>query len=293
MYDQSLALHKQPAPAGQAVVSVLEQIAARRGLTTTLNPTTRHTPVNSVCSMCSGAGFIVPDLAVGTPAYGKAQRCPICNANYDRVCGLTDAELAYTVDSIAGAGPTTTMLRALAAHIIANPVGMVTLWGTYGTAKTMAVQIVVAALVRNRTAARFYHAKQIEQGWFDDHDNDRMNAQTYLHTPVLAIDELDKVNTKNDWVRQQFQALLDYRYRMACAGRQLTLITLNGDPAQVMPGDIASRLADGRFARPWPADVPGPVIERHGDRLLPGIVPVGGKDARPYMRSMFTAQEES
>jgi len=240
--------------------------------------------------MCRGQGFVVPDLPLHTPGYGRATRCPVCNANYGRVCGLTDQEQAYTVDSLAGAGLMPATLRWLCGHVIGNPAGMVTLWGSYGTAKTMAVQIIVAALVRNRYAARFYHAKQVEQGWFDDLDSDRLNMQVYLHTPILAIDELDKVNVKSDWVRQQFQRLLDYRYRMAVAGKQLTLITLNGDPAQVLPGDVASRLADGRFARPWPVDQPGPVIERNGERLLPGVLHVSGKDARPYMRSMFTQE---
>lgn len=243
------------------------------------------------CSMCAGMGFLMPDLPVTDPGFGKALRCPVCNANYDRVCGLTDTELAYTIESILGSSPIHFMLRTLAVHIIDCPAGMVTLWGPYGTAKTMTVQVAIATLVKQRRmAARFYHAKQIEQGWFDDMDSDRLNALTYLHTPILAIDELDKVNIKNDWIRQQFQRLLDYRYRMAVAGKQLTLITLNGDPMQVLPGDVASRLHDGRFARPWPADVPGPAVARNGEHLMPGVIFVDGKDARPYMRSMFVGQ---
>ncbi len=216
-------------------------------------------------------------------------RCDHC-ADTSRFSGLTATELAYTADAIQGKNDTAVTLRYLVEYIEAQPAGWLTLWGTYGTAKTMTVQAIIAGLVRQKRNARFYHAKQVENAWFKDmHDPDH-SAQglLFLDTPFLAIDELDKVNLKNEWIRQQFQNLLDHRYRQGIDGKQLTLITLNSDPADTLPGDIASRMGDGRFYRPAPPTGRNShVIDRWGERVLPGCLNVAGGDARPLIAPEF------
>jgi hypothetical protein len=151
---------------------------------------------------------------------------------------------------------------------------------------------VVAELVRRKKQAKFIHAKAIEQGWFDDMHAEKSNMKGLLTVPTLAVDELDKVNTKSDWVRQQFQLLMDERYRRAVEGKLFTLITLNGRPEDVLPGDVASRLGDGRFFRQWTSQKPNPyVIERWGTKALPSIIEIKGKDMRPYMPPAWAEQE--
>lgn len=226
------------------------------------------------------------DVPTTDKRFGKPQPCPDCAGdNAGQHCGLSGEERSYSADSIQGKGEMSRMLRWLVADCCATPVGMVTLWGKFGTAKSMTVQAVVAQLVRQRKPARFAHAKTIEQRWFDDMHGDTSNAKVFLEAPVLAIDELDKCNLKSDWVRQQFQLLMDTRYRAAVDGAQLTLITLNGRPEDVLPGDIASRLNDGRFYRQWPANAGANkfVVERWGAKALPGVIELVGDDARPYM----------
>ena len=227
------------------------------------------------------------DVPTTDKRFGKPQPCTECAGDGAwRNCGLSEEERRYTAASIEGKGTMYQVLRWLVADLVANPVGMLTLWGPFGTAKSMTVQAVVAELVRQRRPARFAHAKTIEQRWFDDMHGDTSNAKVFLEASVLAIDELDKVNLKSDWVRQQFQLLMDTRYRAAVDGEQLTLITLNGRPEDVLPGDIASRLSDGRFYRQWPdgAERNEYVVERWGAHAVPGVVQLRGKDARPYMR---------
>lgn len=281
-----------------AIATVLAQANGQPGQITKSQNTTKNGQSNSTagrsaCPRCGGTGWFVPDLPVAHKEFGRAVRCGECSTDYSRWSGLTDVELGYTADSILGNGDTPTALRYLVEQITHNPTGWLTLWGVYGTAKTLTIQAIVANLIRQKKLARFYHAKQLEQGWFDDMHADRLNAKVYLDAPVLAIDELDKVNLNNDWVRQQFQALLDHRYRQGIAGKQLTLITLQYEPEKAVPGDIASRMGDGRFYRVWTGGPNRLVIDRWGEQVLPGCLHIEGKDARPQMAPDEIKQKQS
>jgi DNA replication protein DnaC len=228
--------------------------------------------------MCSDTRFVID------PA-GQVAPCPSCGAvDYAAQSGLSGDELATTADSITGKEAIHRMLRWLVGEMVERPTGWITLWGSYGTAKTLAVQAMVAGLVRKGVQARFYHAKRLEQGWFDDIHGDSSNGHMYRRLRVLAIDEADKINTKSDWTRAAFQELMDDRYRSGLAGKTCTIIVTQHDPEQCMPGDVASRMADGRFYRAWKYKANSFTIERWGDLWVPGIMRVQGQDMRPQMR---------
>jgi hypothetical protein len=149
----------------------------------------------------------------------------------------------------------------------------------------MAAQAIVAGCVRQALPARFYHARKLEDGWFADIHGDSANGQLYREIPVLCIDEIDKANLTNDWVRKGLQELLDTRYRSAIAGQTLTILICQVDPAGAMPGDIHSRMSDGRFYRQWTAPTPNRyTVERWGAHYVPGIVHVEGPDQRPQIK---------
>lgn len=229
----------------------------------------------------------MPDLPTSHPAFGKAMRCRQCQPDYTPHCGLTADELAYTDMSIEGKNEISITLRHLVRLITKEPKGWLTLYGNSGVAKSLAVQAIIATLVRNGHTARFAHAHQVEQAWFADRDSDKSNAEYFLNVPVLAIDELDKTNLKNDWVRQQFQYLLDHRYRQAVAGKSLTLFTLQFAPEHSLPGDMVSRMTDGRFCRPWPHAKNSMTIQRWGETVIPGLIHVQGVDVRPFVTPEF------
>lgn len=231
-------------------------------------------------------GWIVADLPRTAQGFGTAQRCPDCEPDVSSHCGLNDAELALSAASIRGNGEIERTLRQLVAVVADQPAGWLTLWGSYGTAKTLTVQAIVAELVRRKKPARFIHAKRLEQIWFEDMHGDTAKAASFRDVPVLAIDEMDKTNLKSEWVRQQFQELLDHRYRTAVAGKTLTLFTVQSDPAEVLPGDIASRMGDGRFYRPWPQRC-ALTVERWQQVVLPGVIHVAGVDRRPSIPPAF------
>lgn len=245
-----------------------------------------------MCLTCRGNGFYVPDLPLGDPAFGRAKRCRQCQPDYAAHCGLTTEELTYTVDTIEGKNEIAVTLRHLVRTICDQPTGWLTLYGDSGSAKTLAIQAIIATLVRNGAIARFAHAHQVEQAWLADRDDDKSNAVFFLNAPILALDELDKTNLKNDWVRQQFQYLLDHRYRQAVAGNQLTLITLQFAPEKTLPNDMVSRMNDGRFYRPWPYAKNALTVNRWGQTALPGLLHVQGPDARPYVAPSFAKAQK-
>ncbi len=233
--------------------------------------------------MCGGTGYYVPDLQVGDPGFGKAQRCRRCDSGLAPRSGLNDQELRLASADIQGRSDTAVMLRYLVDAIVAQPAGWLVLWGEYGTAKTLAVQAIVASCIRAKLPARFYHARQLEQGWFDDVHADSNHGANYRRIPVLAIDEVDKINLKSDWVRAGFQELMDSRYRAGLNGTQLTLLICQVDPNTVLPGDVVSRINDGRFYRAWTGGPNQYVINRWDGQYLPGVLHIRGTDARPMM----------
>ena len=244
------------------------------------------------CRHCGGTGYYVPDLPPAHPQYGKAIRCNRCDSGLAARSGLNDQEMRLTAASIQGRNHTAAALRHLVDYIVKQPSGWLVLWGDYGTAKTLCVQAIVAGCLRANIPSRFYHAKRLEQGWFDDMQGDTAYGRSYREIPVLAIDEIDKINLRSDWVRAGLQELLDSRYRAGIAGTQLTLLICQTDPATVLPGDITSRMNDGRFYRPWTGGENKHAVNRWGVQCLPGVIRVQGADARPMLRPQGVARAE-
>lgn len=270
--------------------AVLERIAQNRGLTTNRANSTQTSPMSSTaptprnCPHCGGTGFVIPDLPFGAPGFGRAVRCNRCDTGLAAHSGLNAQELTLTAAAIKGRNDTAGALRYLTQYITEHPHGWLVLWGEYGTAKTLAVQAIVAQLLQRRMLARFYHGRQLEQGWFDDMHGDSANGQLYRRLPVLAIDEIDKINFQNSWVRSGFQELMDSRYRLGIADEQLTLMICQTDPATTLPGDVVSRMNDGRFFRPWTGGANRHVVSRWDERWLPGVLQTAGADARPMLK---------
>jgi len=234
------------------------------------------------CPVCAGMGYFLPDAQPGEPGYGKIRRCPRCDTGLAARSGLNEQELRTDAASIKGNHPMPALLRWLIGDVLATPTGWLTLWGSYGTAKTLTAHAIIAGCVQQSIPARFYHARKLEDGWFRDIHGDSANGQLYREIPVLCIDEIDKANLTNDWTRKGMQELLDTRYRSGIAGETLTILICQVDPAEHMPGDIASRMSDGRFYRQWTAKTPNRyTVERWGAQYVPGIVHVVGKDQRP------------
>lgn len=247
-----------------------------------------------ICLTCGDTGYIVPDLPSTDPRFGRAVRCPQCGAQtIAAVCGLNERERSLTADAIKGQKPEAKLLRGLAADLIARPHGWLVLWGAFGNAKSMFAQIVVAELVRRGVESRFARALDVEEAFFSDVKSDTNHLPRYRDVRVLVLDEAEKVNYRSEWTRAHWQAVLDARYRTALAEQSLTIFTMNADPSadgSPIPGDVHSRMNDGRFCRPAFAGVPPAyTIRRWEETVVPPVIHLGGTDARPYIRPGFIA----
>ncbi len=264
-------------PVGAGLVKALEKMRAESPVVS-LTPRSSPSLAVEACKGCSGTGWVI----------NKAGTLIHCKDCWDSrpFCGLEGAELELTVDSILGAGDMHDVLRYLARYCISNPYGWLTLWGKYGTAKSLTAQIVVASLARKGMSARYIHSKKLEQMWFDDMHNDTSNGLGLESVDVLVVDELDKMNLNSNWVRQGLQALADARYRSGLGRKTLTVWVVQTDPEKVLPGDIASRMSDGRWHRPWLGGKNSLTFSAHGETVVDGCIEVTGADARPFMRPL-------
>lgn len=165
--------------------------------------------------------------------------------------GLTPKEQGITlndIDPAAGSGTHAMLLAARA--FAAQPVGMLTLSGTPGNAKSVALMGIVNALVARGVPAVYVsmfdllgHIKQAFANTKQVVDDDAYSRlQRFARVRVLVIDEFDKVKL-SEWALEQITDLVDRRYRnMDTLG---TVVAMNDD-IHNLPAWIASRLRDGR-----------------------------------------------
>jgi len=225
---------------------------------------------------------VVLDVDRNHPQFGKAQPCPSCT-KYVEQSGLKEGEANYDSSSIKGNTEIQQLLRFLIDEYAARPYGFLTLWGDYGTAKSMVAMAITAAATRKRMRARYEHAKEVERNWLRDTTAETSYTEMYRTIQVLVIDEVTTINMKNDWVRSQFSELVDARYRTALEKQSLTIFISQTDPGSVVPGDVFSRLGDGAFYRKWTKQESNQLlVDRWGGLYVPPIVHVTGPDARPY-----------
>ena len=194
------------------------------------------------------------------PRFGKLVRCT-CKAQEDaerlqRLSGLTETERALRLSDIETADrPATEQMVRACTLFLNRPHGFVTIHGTSGNAKTVALQACVNAMVSKGMEAVYITAfdliSYIRDAFDDKKDvkSDSAYARIVLFGTVsfLAIDELDKVKWAS-WVEEQVTDLIDRRYRLGMNEQAGTMLAMNGDP-QAMPMWIYSRLSQGIIVR--------------------------------------------
>ncbi len=153
-------------------------------------------------------------------------------------------------DIAASTGPGTRRMVEACQAFVQNPLGILTLWGGVGNAKSTALQACVNELARLGAVyvTAFDLLSYIRAAFNADRKVQNDDAYSRLlrfeRVRILAIDEFDKVRS-TDWAAEQITDLIDKRYRAGIEGEAGTLIAMNGNPAN-LPEWIASRLADGR-----------------------------------------------
>jgi len=172
-------------------------------------------------------------------------------ARLAQISGLLPEELALTLDDVAANGVGTAGMVSVARQFVADPRGILTLWGGYGNGKTLILQAIVNEF-RTRhnivgTYVRLYDLIEYIKAGFSDRatEDARTRYQRLKELPILAIDECDGPRL-TEYAEEFRRAFFDDRYRLATAGHAHTILALNCDPA-TLPGDLYDRLRDGRF----------------------------------------------
>ena len=217
------------------------------------------TVVAEKCHFCHDLGHFRkdPKAEPGDPDFGETVHCPYCNGGNDpqtlrRLSGLSEHEQQWRLTDLDTQGrPAVQRLEQACRELIGGRRRVITVWGTCGNGKTLALQAVVNEMAERRVPAMYYTTKQmldhLRDGIYGAAGERSEGMQARLKrledVPYLALDEFDKVSS-TDWVREQLTYFIDRRHRASEAGTHATLIAMNADPAQQEPW-IASRLMAG------------------------------------------------
>lgn len=230
---------------------------------------------------------------------GKAIACPLC-ANFLASSRLGEKEQENQLTAIQPLAPIHAVGVHMAQGLLADRGGWLTLWGNYGSGKSLILTALVADACRSGTLGRYYTGMDILAVFQRDFasQDDRaseagkgMNLDFLSRIPVLAIDELTGFHTSSDWFARHFVELLDRRHRSA--DHLVTILALNPNPADWCNGPgaawgisgpaILSRMNDGRFCRDWPAGLQRPPGLKNSP-IIPGVLRFDAPDVRPHLR---------
>lgn len=215
-------------------------------------------PEETPCPICGGTGYLMPDLPLGHPAYGRAVACECRKRDLlerrvraigsigaqESVAHLTFAHFLPEGQSL----PTDkadTLRRAFETcrHFAADPAGWLLITGPFGCGKThLAAAIVNAALEAGRVAL-FLNAPDLL-----DHLRAAFNPDAELsydalfdrlrNAPLLVIDDLG-AQSSTPWAQEKLFQLLNHRYNL----RLPTVITTNQRLDEIEPR-LRSRMQD-------------------------------------------------
>ena len=208
------------------------------------------------CTACGGLGVYSLNVPLGDPRYGKLFDCE-CTAAYhaahlQQISGLNADEQHVMLGDVIESGPDTAAMLAAARSFVAQPTGILTLWGGPGNAKTLVLQGVVNESTQRNVMAVYvtlYDLINYVRDAFNEQRDGKYESayrrmQRFATARVLAIDEVDKVKA-TDWTVELETAIFDRRYRDGLARLSGTVLAMNTNPDR-LPEWIYSRLSDGR-----------------------------------------------
>lgn len=172
---------------------------------------------------------------------------------FQEISSLTSQEKQYRLDKILTSGrkDTTEMVNACL-QMVKGQASMLTIWGSSGNAKTVALIATVNEFL-DRGIPALYLPSYDMLNWIQDAFNqhgDVKNESAYARLErckgvrMLAVDELQGIKI-TDWRLEQLRNLIDRRWRDGLDGNSWTLFAMNEDPGGLEPR-IYSRMSDGR-----------------------------------------------
>ncbi len=225
-----------------------------------------------VCPVCKGIGWIAiaPKngdawFPLGTQASSVVERCEICGRpgrlrwlakhsglEYDEQQRMLSAFQVPQLERPEWTAQREAVRPALQ-EAIQNQCGLLTLYGDFGSGKTLALQVVVNEL-RQQMVEGYYapfalivdHLRNL----FATGQDSSAYWQRLLDIPVLALDEVSRFDEGRAWIRDRLFVLADTRYRLRRS--HLTLFATNDNPRAALPtsdaiGYLFSRMREGRL----------------------------------------------
>ncbi len=233
-----------PAPAPATASRATANRAARTG--------------EPVCPICNGAGFVIPDVPFGDPAYGKAIACTCKERErLERRLRSTSAiggqstvqHLTFARFLPEGNGlPPDRALNLRRAYescvnFALDPQGWLLITGAYGCGKThLAAAIANARLAQGQTALFLTLPDLLDHLRAAFGPTNILPYDTLFEqlrsTPLLVLDDLG-AQSSTPWAQEKLFQLLNHRYNL----RLPTVITTNQRLEEMEPR-LRSRLGD-------------------------------------------------
>jgi len=218
--------------------------------------TSRYGPdeVLVACDMCRDFKHIHPLTSRGKPDYSKIERCPSCLvwSDEERAATLARAgvprvrqgELFETFRLLRGTEKALAACKALAAG---DGVPLLLLYGEHGNGKThLARAAMMEWSAKHPTSPVAFVCLR---PWFTSlkalMDSDRSTdaeIERVKAVEFLVVDELGTEDPKSTWQAGVIEELVNARYDQMLP----TIMTLNGNPREVLSPAIWSRLTDKR-----------------------------------------------
>lgn len=215
-------------------------------------------PEETPCPLCGGTGYLVPDLPLGHPAYGRAVPCDCRRSELlerrlravgsigaqESVAHLTFARFLPEGQSLP-ADKAETLRRAFEScrRFAAEPSGWLLITGPYGCGKTHLAAAIVNATLDEGRVALFLNTPDLldhlRASFAPDADlSYEALFERLRNAPLLVLDDLG-AQSSTPWAQEKLFQLLNHRYNL----RLPTVITTNQRLDEIEPR-IRSRMQD-------------------------------------------------
>lgn len=237
------------------VIRLPTQPAITTSYRTTKTPSGPGDTLAGACQTCGfppdEPGYLRSDFPPGHPKFGSLVKCPDCHESTlcERLAKLSQLRGWLKTSTLQGYKSNNGNTDALRASVsfAKNPIGWLTLWGTYGPGKTHLLAGVVNHCTASRVAAVYYTLPDLLDKLRDSYGEDSFSTlfDQLVAVPVLALDEVDKARL-TDWALEKVYQLVDARYRDLETKGSIFAMNLKPEPGDEAMGYLYSRMHDRR-----------------------------------------------
>lgn len=249
----------------------------RQDLTSTTSPILTSTPAKPspppepLCPTCNTpaeVGLFRVDVPPGHPQFGKPIQCddPFhAEARAKRLAAVSNLGPEDVKRRLSDIQPEAGNRDALSAAraSIERGYGWLYIWGGPGNAKSEILKAMVNQINEAGQGPAVYTTlgtilDHIRQGYVMNDYLERY--QRLVDSPVLAVDEMDKIKN-SDWVEEFRFKFLDARYTSAVNKQTLTVFAGQKHPKSIFDDPVYDRFRDGRFC----------IVENKAQSARPGM----------------------